>query len=336
MGTSARARAEINRAIASASRSVDAFCARPPESFAPVLATRTFDWPDAAQARAGRLWLDDQPLASASRIESADVEIVAADYFLRPDNGPPFGYIEIDRASAAAFAGGLTAQRSIEITGIWLAAPPENAAAGALAEALDATETEVQVSATGAALVDVGSILLCESERMIVTERAMLDTTVNTGSALAESVASRSLTVADGTAFVAGELLLIESERVLVNDIAGNVLILERAIDGTALAAHDAGVDVYASRSLTVTRGALGTTAATHADTTALTVHVPAASVAELTEAYALTALSNRSSGYAQTPGAGENSRRPTGTSIPELERRVWDAYGNKVRHRAV
>lgn len=324
---------QVDRLIESASRSVDAFCARRPEAFAPVTATRTFDWPSVTQGAAYRLWLDDHSLASVSTLSSAGTEIVAADYFLRPDAGPPFTHVEIDRASSASFGGASTSQRSISITGVWGVQLDERPI-GAIAEDLDGSETEVLVSAGAAAELGAGAILRCGDERMTVTDTWAVDTTVNAGGALTASLADRQLAVADGTAFARGETLLIDSERVLVADVAGNTLILQRAIDGTAVSAHLTGADIYAYRSLTVVRGALGTTAAAHSTSAALSRHYPPAPVEQLTIAYTLQGLGAQGGGYATSQGQAESSRNRT--DVKEIERQVWDAYGRKLRHRAV
>src|SRR3546814_20587325 len=85
--------------------------------------------------------------------------------------------------------------------------------------------------------------------------------------------------VTDGTLFFVGELILIDSERMRIVDITGNNLTVVRAYDGSTLAAPSLGADVYVYRSLTVERGALGTTAATHLDAASVTVWAVPASV---------------------------------------------------------
>src|SRR5687768_3089573 len=109
----ARDNARVDRAIAAASRAIEGQTLR---KFYPLTATRTFDWP-APYSRSWRLWLDENDLISVSALSSGGTTIAASDFFLRPDIGPPFTYVEIDLASSASFGGGSTHQRDISITG---------------------------------------------------------------------------------------------------------------------------------------------------------------------------------------------------------------------------
>lgn len=319
---SARVNDQVDRAIESASRAVEATLLR---RFYPWTGTRYFDWPGAGNT-SGEVWFGEHGLISATTVVSGGVTIAASDYFLEPRNeGPPYESIQVDLSSGASFSSADTWQRSLAITGVW--GWDLSAVSGwTLNEALDSSETGIDVTATAA--VGVGSILFCESEWMIVTGRSMMDTTVNTGSSLTASTNDQDIAVADGTLFAVGETLLIEAERVLVQDIAGNTLYVKRAYDGTVLAAHNSGVDIYAPRTLTVTRGALGTTAAAHNTATALTVWEVPGLLAEFCVAVALTTLGQRSAGYARTVGSGENEREASGRGLTQIRRDAMNTYG--------
>src|SRR5258707_702611 len=125
------------------------------------------------------------------------------------------------------------------------------APAGALAAAMTDT-TGTAVTVTSGAGVGAGSSVLVDSERMLVTERAMTDTTV-AFPALSASAADNVITVPDGTKFTAGETLAPDSERMLLTHVSGNALTVKRAWDGTVLALHTSGT-IWAARALTVTR----------------------------------------------------------------------------------
>jgi hypothetical protein len=326
----ARNDAQVDRAIESGSRTIEGLTHR---RFYPELATRYFPWPNHQHARPWRLWLDQHELISVTTLVAGGTTIPATDYFLEPANdGPPYTHVEIDLASGSAFAAGSTHQRAIAITGLFGHSADE-APAGALAEALDGSETGVDV--TDSSLVGVGTILKCEAERMLVTGRSMLDTGQNS-SALTASSSDVAITGITAGTIKVGEVLLVDSERMLVVDVAGTTLTVKRAWDGSALAAHSGGADIYAPRSLTVTRGALGTTAATHADATALTKHVVPALVRDLAIAEAINQLQQETSGYARVIGEGENAREGTGRSLFDLRRDTITAYGRKARARAV
>jgi hypothetical protein len=329
----ARSDARIDRAVEAASRSVEALCHR---RFYPVQATRFFDWPNPQRAASWRLWLDASELISVTTLASGGVTIPATDFFLEPNQyGPPYNRLEIDLDSSAAFGGGDTHQRDVQITGLWGYRNTETTL-GTTTEALDDSETSVDVDAATSSAAGVGSILRVDSERMIVTGRTQSDTGQNLGSNLTASNSNTSISVASGAGFAVGEVILIDAEKMRIDDIAGNTLIVTRPWDGTTLAPHTAGADIYAPRTLTVQRAALGTTAADHA--TGSTVHqwTPPGDIRQLCVAEALNDLLQGRSGYARTAGAGENEREMTGRGLEMLRKRVYAAHGRKARLRGV
>lgn len=262
----ARSDARVDAAIDSASRGVESLLRR---TFYPWTGTRYFDYPP-TDGPVDKLWLGRNDVLSISSLVSGGVTIPPSGYLLWPYDGPPYIRLDINRGSSSAFGAGTTPQRAIAITGVFGYSLDEKTA-GALAEALDAVETEVQIS--DASLVDVGHILRVDSERMIVTGRGTLTSGQTLQSPLTASNAGVSVAVTTGSAFHAGEVILLDGERMLIVDIAGNTLIVKRAWDGSTLAAHTSPT-IYTYRSLTVERGALGTTAAAHADTTPMVRHV--------------------------------------------------------------
>lgn len=334
----ARNSRQIDRALESASRDVEALCHR---RFYPVQATRYKDWPARAGGTPWVLRLDDQELISVTTLASGGTVIASDEYNLEPVNsGPPYTRIEIDLGGNASFGGGSTYQRDVQITGLWGYRNTESQV-GALAEILDASETSIDVTGAASAILGVGSILRADSERMIVTGRTMLDTGQNVGGdGLTAQANSVTVTVADGTAYAIDEILLIESERMLIVDIAGNTLTVKRAWDGSVLAAHAADVDIYAARTLTVTRGALGTTAAAHANGTTLYRWDPPGPIHQLTIAEAVLAVTMETAGYSkalrfgESGGSSERTRDQKG--IERLRTQVYNSHGRKGRVRSV
>lgn len=327
----------IDRALEGATAAIFGLTHR---RFYPWTGTRYLDYPSNNYARPWRLWLDANEVASVTSLVSGGTTISSSDYFLRRGDDldePPYTYIEVDLSSTSAFTSGSTQQRTVAITGVFIGCPVNESPAGALAEALDASETGVDV--TNSAAIGVGSIIRCESERMIVTGKTMLDTAVDidAGDSLTANTADVSITMSTTTgAPVAGETILIDSERMLVVDVAGTVLTVKRAWDGSVLATHAAGSSIYAPRTLTVTRGALGTTADTHADTTALVRFVVPGLVRNLAIAEAVSTLLQEGSGYARTAGSGENEREVSGRGIKGLRDDVYTAFGRKARKSAI
>lgn len=327
----ARNNVQIDDAIENGSRAVEGVMHR---RFYPETATRYFDWPNSQYARPWRLWLDQHELISVSSLVAGGTSIAASNYFLEPANdGPPFTYVEINLNSTAAFKSGATHQRSIAITGVF-GYRADTGPAGALSGSLTAPATSVGI--TNSAAVGVGTILLVESERMLVTEKSMLSTAQTIGVGLTADKANTTVAVTTGIAYAVGETILVDSERMFIVDIAGNNLTVIRAWDGTVLAAHTLGATIFAPRTLTVERGALGTTAATHADATAIAKYKIPGPVKSLAKAYAINQLMQETSGYARTAGAGENEREFNGRSIRGLETSVYRSHGRKARKGAV
>lgn len=327
----ARADRQVDDAIEAASRAVEALCHR---RFYPWTGTRYFDWPNAQYARPWRLWLDDDEVISVTSLVAGGETIASTDYFLEPANsGPPYTHIEIDLDSTASFSSTGTHQRSIAVTGVF-GYQADETTAGELAEALDASETAVDV--TDSASVGVGDLLRVDTERMIVTGKSMTDSGQNTGTALAASNSVVSVPVSDGTQFAYGEIILVGAERMLIVDVAGNTLTVRRAWDGTVLAAHDTGSDIYVPRTLTVERGVLGTTAASHDTAAAIVRHEPPSLVRQYVEAEAISTLLQRQAGYARTAGSGDNQRETAGRALRYLRDQTVTAHGRKCRLRAV
>lgn len=334
---SARANERVDRAIEAARDSVDRLTRR---RFSPTEGTRYFAWPDEQYPTSWRLWLGPDELASSSgvSITAGAATFAANSFFLEPANqGPPYTYIETDLDGSAAFASSGTHQRAIAVTGIFGhsdTAATVGTLSGSLAASLTASPT---LTWTDLASVGVGTLLKVDSERMLVLGRTMVDTTQNVGgSGLTASTTSVALTVSDGTAFSIDEILLVESERLRVVDIAGNVLTVKRAQDGTVLAAHTAGVDVYALTGLIVARAQQGTTLAAHNSAATVTRHVVPALVRDLAVAYAVTQLQQESAGYARVAGSGDNQRETIGRAVGILEQEAVERYGRQILMRTV
>lgn len=327
----ARMAAQVDDAIEAATRAVEKRLHR---VFYPRIETHRFDWPSNQYSTSWRLWLDQHELISVTTLTSGGTVIVAADFFLYPDSGPPYNRVEIDLDSSAAFSSGDTHQRAVEILGLY-GYNDDSKPAGALAAAVSSTFTTT-VDVTNSFAVGVGDLIKIDSERMIVTGKTMVDTTINTAGALTATASSQSLAVSDGSGFTVGEVLLLDSERVRIDDIAGNTLTITRSWDASALAAHNTGIDVYAPRRLTVERGAAGTTAATHTISTAITKWPAPGPVKRLTVAEAQTTLAQESAAWARVIGQGENARESWARGLQDARDECYENYGRKARMRTV
>jgi len=99
-----------------------------------------------------------------------------------------------------------------------------------------------------------------------------------------------------------------------------------------------AGADIYAARTLTVTRAALGTLAATHADASPVVRWDPPGLVRDLTIAETVNRVLQEQAGYARTSKAssGSKSLAVEALSLDSLRMQVYNAHGRKARHRGV
>lgn len=333
--------AQIDSAIASASDDIDGWLNRHKHGLAPRNATRYFPWPARNYAPAWKLWLDENELVSITTLTAGGTVITSGDYFLEPVNsGPPYTHIEIDLNSQASFSNSGTAQRAIEIVGVW-GINDDQKAAGALESAIASTSTTT-VDVTRGDVAGVGSVLTVDSERMLVTGKGTLDSTQNLASAMNAVNSDRTVDVSDGTLFFVGEQILIDSERMRIVDIVGNNLTVIRAYDGSVLAAHSLGADVYVYRRLTVERGALGTTAATHLDAAPVTVWDVPSLVKDLAKGEAITRLEQEFSAYGARVYSDEAERDSSGTEVvagrglTDLRKSCARKYKRKFRKWAV
>jgi uncharacterized Zn finger protein len=222
----------------------------------------------------------------------------------------------------------------VQITGLWGYRNTETTLGATTAAVSTTTATTLTVDGATSAVVGVGSVIRVDSERMLVTERT--NTSTGQTGTITASKSDVSLTVADGTKFAIDEILLIDSERMRVDDIAGNDLTVERAYDGTVLAAHTAAT-IYAQRALTVTRGALGTTADTHGTNSTVSLWQPPGLIRQLVKAEAIwNLLQERSGWFRLASSTGKSAPEVSRTALDALRDQVYTEHGRKARHRGV
>jgi hypothetical protein len=328
---SARANAQIDRLIKAGARAVDRLCHR---VFYPEYGSRALDWPDPESPTSWRLWLTGTGLISLTSATTGGLDLDTAGILLYPEDGPPYDRIETDTSATAGFETGNTAQRSLILTGLWGYTNDEETA-GALAEDLDTTETGIDVA--NSALIGVGDVLRIDTERMVVTEKTALTTGLTVAVALTASMNNVAVALSGSTgAPAAGEMIVIDGERMLVRETIGTTAYVTRAADGTPLAVHSIGATVYAYRTLTVRRGALGTTTATHLTAATINRWVPPDQIEALNVAEALTLMAQENSGYARVIGSGDNQREARGAGLAQLRREIYDGYAKKARTGAI
>ena len=314
----------ISSCIEAASREVDNLTGR---RFIPKTETRRYRWPQREQRNAYILYFDQDLLSVSAFTKDGDdaTAIPAADYFLEPSNlGPPYSRIEIDLASTSFFSAKDTHQRALRVTGDW-GYGNDTKAAGALAEADDGSETALDV--TDASLIDVGDTILIGTEQMFVSAKAALDTTANLNGDLTADATVVSVTVTDGTKVKQGETVKLDSELMYVSSISGAVLTVIRAYDGSVLAAHTGAVDVYAFRTLTVTRSENGTTAASHATAATISKYAPPADIVNLCKALSIAYYHAGQGGWTGEIGSGEGAVEGRMAALGKLRESVRREY---------
>lgn len=322
----ARDDAQVDEAAATATTNVAALCNR--AHFTPWHGTRTFDWPQPGIGHLDELDLREYSLISLESVTAGGTALTLGDLIKEPANsGPPYTSLRIDPDSSSSFGDGTGGPRGrVSIVGWWGHTADASAPAGALAEALDSSETGVDV--TDSSMIAVGTLLECEDERMNVTARGLLDSGQNLGTALAADDTDDAVNLTLGTAFHVGEVLWIDSEAMLLVAKSGNTGTVKRAWDGTRLAAHLINADIYVPRSLTVERGAAGTTAAAHDTATALTRWVVEDGVFSLSKAEAVSQVENEQAGYARVTGEGEGAHETGGRQVESLRKQIRKRYG--------
>lgn len=334
--STARTFTQIDRVIQAATLMVEGLLNR---QFWVFTGTKKFDWPQLPFAGAfpWRMWVDANEILTVTTLTSGGTVIPSSGYLLEPVNyGPPYTRIDINLGTNSAFNSAATWQQSLVVTGTFSGAPATTTPAGSLAAAITTTSATT-CDVTDASAIGVGSTLVIESERLLVTGRQMLTTGLTLQAPdLTASDANTTVAVSNGAAFAVGEVILIDSERMLIVDIAGNNLTVKRAWDGSVLATHTNGATIYASRRLTVVRGAFGTTAAMHSNSTAIAVATVPALVQSLTLAEAINLLLSEESGWARSIGSGDATRNASGAGLKDLRDRTYAEHGRKVRMRSI
>ena len=179
------------------------------------------------------------------------------------------------------------------------------------------------------AKVGVGDLIFIGTEAMLVTGRDLLLNASDLTGVLTAKNDDTLVHVDAGTDFHVGEVITGGAEQMLITGIATNDLIVKRAYGGSVLASHAIGDDCYVERTLTVVRGAVGTTKAAHIGTDPITRNVPPQMVADLTMAEAITRLYDEESGYARNiTSAGGGVVELSGKALADLRQQTLAAYG--------
>ena len=356
-GITASSNSRLDRALATVADTIEGQLHR---VFYPLDASRYFDWPNYDYADPWKLWFNQWDLVVATAIQSpAGTAVPLYQIFLEPVNrkpGFPFEWMELDRSTNAAWGQGATPQHSILVQGTW-GFGADMDAAGTLAAGINSSVTSLTVS--DSSLCGVGDVLILDAgtnsapfpaypvtagalasltgERVLVTESAAADTGLaqsGSGCTTASSADNALATAGSGT-LNAGEVIVLDQERMLVEEIIGGVATVKRAWDGTVLAAHS-GAEVYAYRTLTVARGQLGTAAASHSQGGTVSRHRPPSLIRDLAIAESLNQVLQETSGYARMSGQGDMAMPVSGAGLADKWDEARATFGRRARKRAI
>ncbi len=315
--------ARLRRILDAASRRIDLRLHR---HFYPLTETVTYTRPTITRPSTSTStgFYLERDLISLDTVTVDTVSQTVADIELRPvQYGPPYSWIGVT-GSTIVIAADWGNSRGFSTT-----------PAGALAEALDATETAVDVTDSSKDTgVGIGDLIIADSERMVVTGKAQLDIAQNIQGNLTADTSDVTVAVEDGTTIFVGEVLLVNAEEMMIVAISANNATVKRAWNGSVLAAHTSGDDIFAPRTLTVERDAVGSTAATHLTAAALTRNLPAAAITDLCIAESINTYEQETAGYARTLGSGETVQEARGFSL--VDARLDVASYERVRTAAV
>lgn len=327
---------KVDRAIGGATDSIEGMTNR---VFYPLQDTRKFDWPD-EHGRQGPfrvLFGPNEVIGDASgkldTLTAGTTVIPSSDYILRnyaDRNGPPYTYLEVLLSSSSALAAGTTWQQSIIGTGLFGYRNDELTSVATITADINASVTTLNIS--DSSKVEVGSVIRIGTERMIVTDRSWLYSTADTSQAVTLSSSDVGIH-ASSSACKQNEYIMIDSEQMFITAVTGSLYTVQRAFNGSVLAAHaTVPTGIYVPRTLIVRRGALGTTAASHTNGDAVNVWQPPPLVSQLCIGEALNGLLQENSGWAKTVGAGDNVQNAVGAGLEDLRARAQKAFGRKLR----
>jgi len=190
-----------------------------------------------------------------------------------------------------------------------------------------ATTAATALSVTNGGLLWPGMVIKMDTEQCLVTAANGGEGSANPTAAVSVVTSNAGddddvIAVTNGAEFMAGEVIRIGYEDMIIRRIVGNDLVVSRGWNGTRRAAHLASVAISVYRTVTIERAANGTTAATHA--------AAALTIAEIPEdvLYLTTQIAALMRGKAQTGFTGRAGNAESGESfwLNEFPRSQIDA----------
>lgn len=329
----------IDRALGSSSQRLEEACGG--LTWYPWIGTSRYDWPDSEQFTGRTLHLWSQRLTSVTAITSGGTAVAVGSYHLRPDTGPPYDQILLDEDTLPGYwqtSPTTGRENAVTVSGLWGHGADQTSDLGALNGAVTDTDgTIVLTSVTDPVRCSPGAILWIDGEIFQVTEVSWSDTGIDVGVGGIGGAVSDTLLPVSAAGLAPGQMILVGAEKMLVTAVASGSVVVSRAQHGTVIAAHLAAATVQAPWTLTVTRGALGSTAAAHDTATPVDVHRPPSLVEQATVALAIVDVQEQAAGYAHPAGAGGATQNMiTGAGAGKLLDACVAAFAPKIRFGAI
>jgi hypothetical protein len=350
---------KTDRAIQSITRNIEGHLHR---LFVPWDGTKWWDYPNYSYASPWELFLDRNDVLCLTDFSSGGIDIPLNTCFLRPANkrpGFPYTKIELDRSSGSTFGGNAqTPQNAIQAIGTWNFTADADPAGSLAAEVTSSTDP---ITVTNAALMGVGDTLILGygrgtapypddtlghagliqpyiGERVLVQDRSAADTGLaqsGEGCTTPSTADNQLQWTGSGNPPNQGEVLLLDSEQMLVQMVVNSIATVERAWNGTVLTAHS-GAEIYAYRSLSVQRGFQGTTATSWDEGTAVYRHRVPQLIRDLAIGESVNTILQETAGYSRMVGSGDAARPASGMALADLWAECRTEYGRQARSRAV
>lgn len=184
------------------------------------------------------------------------------------------------------------------------------------------------VDVSNSSSIEVGALIRIGTERLVVLGKGWMNSGNSASVTLDAEESSDRFTVTSGNAFNVGESITIDSEEMLITKVVGNQLIVSRATNGSALAAHTAVTAIYVDRRLSVERAVLGTTATDTPSGAVVLVHKFPGLVRQLHKAETLYLIQQDAAAYGSRSGSGQGETQMSESALNSLRERVKQAYG--------
>lgn len=312
---------KVSDVMSEATDAVESLCSR---VFYPTLATRYFPWPQDRTQGPSLLRLGSSEAISLVSVVNGDGSTIGTSRLKlikegQVDDGPPYSAIQVD---GSFVTNGEFPDRSIAITALYGHQLNERSAAVTTTNLSGST-----VDISNASLIGVGSLIRIGDERLVVTQRGWKNTGNVTPVTVDDEESDDRFTLSIGSTLNVGEELFIGNERMLITEIIGNDVIVDRGAYGSVLSVHSGVTTVYVNRSLTVERAVLGTTSTDTLSGAGVQLFMFPPLVRQLCRAEALNIIQQDAASYGSRSGSNQGEMPMSIKGLQDLRETVRSKY---------